>query len=506
MLKKFNFFAFIILIFAFQSFADKNEFIESCFIPEERNTLVGGWFEWEPYQYEIDKKYTKELTGLDIELTNAVFKNIGLSVKHEQVKWDQHLDDIKKGNRDIAPGSTFTAQRAQFARFTIPYRFEENSLFVSKRVYKSLYFKDIKEFLAQIRAINFRIGILSGSVFGDDHVNQFMNDPQNNDIIFRSDDDITNLRALIRSDIDGFITDRLVGASLLTNNKVGSLVHEIPLGIKTPISFMMSKKSVPENMVDDVNRAINEVRTNGEYSQISKKYLFPILLIQIINSSWFYYVNLLGVISFGISGVLIGFRENATIFKTFLFAALPCLFPGLVRDYLIDDSMSSIENVTFYFIIVAVVVLFGFAAMRLLDAFNKDADSDDLVQNFIEKSIIYLDALGQSAFVVPGVTFALLSRLNPIEVWGTLFAFLVASTGCILRDLLTDDKKLSLFCGDLNPEITILWGFLFSLYLDYSSDNPSQLVTSLVVIFLVVSAFISRHFTKKYKLANLKFK
>lgn len=501
----FRFFLVVFIFLSFNSFAKNNDFVESCMVDASNVTLKSGWSLWEPYQFQKPTLYGKKLTGLDVEIQRAISKILRINIELEEINWDKHLEEIQTGVRDIAPGATFTLQRAKFARFSKPYRLEENSLFVSNKSNKSLYFNNTEEMIALARALNFRIGLLSGVEYSNDKLNQFIVDHNNKDIIFRKPNDVENLKALVKGEIDGFITDKLVGGSMVINNKLGYLVKEIPLDIKTPISFMLSKRSTPTELLDKVNDAITEIKKNGEYNRISKEYLFPILLLQTINSLWFYFVTILGVIAFAFSGVIIGARENATILHTFIYALVPTVIPGILYENIVNES-SNINNLTLYILLVFVITFFGFSLIRILSAFNKEDETDSFIQKILENSSVYLDAIGMSSFIIAGVIFALTTKLDPLIIWGPLYAFCVSCIGLIIRDVLTKNKKITIFNGELNPEITIIWSLIFSFYLDFSSSNPSQFITTIVVFIVVFGSFLSRLAAIYFKLKNITYK
>lgn len=495
------------LLFANSIKAYGNDFIESCFVSETDTELVAGWFEWKPYQYQVNKGYTKEVTGLDVELINAIAQNIGVKIENNEVSWGKHLKDLSLGKRDIAPAATYTKDREKFAYFTKPYRYEENALFVSRNYNKFLNFQNIPEFLVQIKALNFKLGVLNGAVYADENINNFIDDENNADLIVKHNDELDNLRDLIRGEIDGFITDRLVGTSMIIDNKVGNFVEEIPLHIKTPISFMLSKQTITTEMLDDFNQAIDNIRENGTHSEILRKYLFHILLLQTKNSSWFYFITIIGVISFALSGVLISAKENNNLLGTYLLAIIPSVSTGIIMDIASSEEKLLMNNTSLYFIIIFSVSIFGFAALRLLKAFNKETNKDLLMKKFIDNTILYTDALGQACFIVTGVAFALIFQLNPIEFWGLVIAFILANAGTIIRDLLTKyNNDISVLRDSVNAEVTIFWALIFSIYFEYNAITlPSNFANSAVAITITLGAFITRAFFIRYKIRNIRY-
>ena len=72
---------------------------------QESKVLRSGWYQWDPYQYEVVKDEIKHLTGLDVRLLKAVFGKMGIELQINPVGWRQHQQDIKDGTRDIAGGA-----------------------------------------------------------------------------------------------------------------------------------------------------------------------------------------------------------------------------------------------------------------------------------------------------------------------------------------------------------------------------------------------------------------
>ena len=211
------------------------------------------------------------------------------------------------------------------------------------------------------------------------------------------------------------------------------------------------------------------------------------MLLQTIDSQWFYFVGVIGTLAFAISGIAIAAKENATLFGTFLFAMLPSVGGGVMRDILINRDEVGLFLTPSYMYYILIVVLVGFSAVRLLEFYNKNANEDGLIMKFWDNTLVLGDALGQAAFIVTGVSIAIMARIEPIELWGPFFAFLTANSGGILRDLLRREHYIICLNGTINAEVSILWGLIFSLYLDITSYNPDPTgIRNAVIIFLTM--------------------
>ena len=61
------------------------------------------------------------------------------------------------------------------------------------------------------------------------------------------------------------------------------------------------------------NNEIKEFSVSEEYKKIVKTYLYPVMLMQTIDSQWFYFIGVMGTVAFAVSGIAIAAKENATL-------------------------------------------------------------------------------------------------------------------------------------------------------------------------------------------------
>lgn len=472
----------------------------------QKNAMCNGWYWWEPYQYTKTFPSGARLTGMDIELVQALSKNLGIDINYKQISWADHQQALGTGEMDMGTGATFTDERAEYAYFSVPYRFEENSLFVKVHSDKAIKFDTISEFLKQVRMQNFILGVTRGFIYADPQINVFINDPVNKDIVKQYEEDHMILDALIDNRVDGMLADRIVGAASVLSRTDARAIKEIPLGIKTPIHLMFSKKSVPVDTVDKFNREIKHFMSSTEYKDIVKTYLYSVMLLQTIDSEWFYWIGVIGTIAFAISGVAIAAKDNATLFGTFLFAMLPSVGGSIMRDVLVNREEMGIFLTPTYMYYILIVVMIGFSAVRMLEYYNKQATEDSVIVKFWDNILVLGDTIGQASFVVTGVTIAVMSRIEPIELWGPFIAFLTANGGGIIRDLLRKTHKIICLTGAINAEVAVIWGLIFSIYLDMNSHDPDPSGIQTAVIMVVLGAIITRMIAYYLNIPNIKFR
>ncbi|MES2215446.1 MAG: transporter substrate-binding domain-containing protein [Pseudomonadota bacterium] len=477
----------------------------TCAEIKPKDVLIGGWDTWEPYQMEKSTDAGTVLTGMDIEIVNAIMSRLKIGILQKKINWDDNLKGLETGALDLAYGALYSDERAKYAYYSIPYRFEVNSLFTLRDAKKNLSFANIQEFLAQIRLQDYRLGVVNGFVYASSDINNFIKDPANKDIVISFPDDISSFQALMRGGIDGFITDRVVGAAIIMSNRASNKAKEIPLHIQSPSHLMLSKKTVSVDIVEKINSIIANLLPSNEYQRIVRNYLYPTLLLQTIGSDWFYLLGIIGTIAFAISGVAIAAKDNTTLIGAFIFAFLPSVGGGVVRDVMLNRDQIGIFLTPSYIYYIIIIVLIGFAVMKVL---NKEVDDveDNAVKRIWGHTIIICDAIGQASLIVIGVAVVIMGRVEPIELWGPFFAFLTANGGVILRDSMRKDNNVGFLSGDIDAEVSIIWGAIFSICLSYIALNPDPDTIQYTVYFVVAGSIATRLGAYYFKLPNLRFR
>lgn len=478
-----------------------------------KETLLNGWYLWDPYQYTIRNEGAGEtLTGLDIELVKAITTAAKAKVVYEPVSWKQHQEDLKNGKRDFAAGATFTAERAQFVHFSAPYRFEENSLFVRRSEESRLQFNTIAELLIQVKQHRFRLGVIEGYIYADPALNKWLADPQNQDLILKANNDLENIHSLLDGKIDGFLADRIVGATLIWRTNNGANINEIRLGIKTPIHFMFSKKTVPLTQVEEFNKAIAKVKDSSAYNQIISWYLHPVLLLQTIDTNWFHFIEIMGTIAFAISGLVIAYQKRATLFGAFLLAVLPSLGGGIIRDVIFNRKPIGALQSPLYLSLVLATVLIGFTVAHLYafwqrkKILKKTTNLGNKPTYAAEHILAICDAMGLAAFTITGIVVSVMAKVTPLWLWGAFFAFLTGAGGGILRDLISGSKDVVSVRGGIYPEIAIFWGFSLSIFLMWQTNDINPEAIKYGVMLHVAGAFLTRLVVYFLKIPNIYFR
>ncbi len=471
-------------------------------ISEERlPPLRGGWYLWDPYQFTEVVASQPKLTGLDVELLRAIATKAGFTVDYQELSWRQHLDDLRTGRRDIAAGATYNPQRAEFAHFSTPYRTETNVLYLLRGEVNKLKFNDVAGMLDFFKAENFRLGVIDGFVFADSAVNDYVADPAHAELIIKVENDYDNFRNLIDRRIDGFLADRIVGATTAWRGNWRPYVEAHPLQFSVPIHLMFSKESISTTQVAIFNNAIEELRESGEFSRIVSNYMFPVLLQQTLDRDWFLIIDAIGVIAFALSGVVLAHRSNYDIFGALLLAALPAVGGGVIRDLIAGRSPIALTSSPIYLALIGATVLGGFLVLRLLPLIHRTPRiNKQRTTRIFKLTVEIFDAVGLATFTVIGVVVAVSARLEPLWLWGPILATITGAGGGIVRDMLNRDGDIAYLKGTIYPEIALLWGLILSLFLIWQTTiiNPDHIFSAIIIT--VLGAFATRMAVVRWKI------
>ena len=197
-----------------------------------------------------------KLTGFDVEIGNEVAKRIGVKGKALSTAWDGIIAGLLANKYELICGSmAITEKRLESIDFTDPYYRSGAQLFVKK----GSPIASIKELDGK------KVGVTLGTTYetwvrsniAGAEIRTYKGVP---DMIL----EISNGR------IDGFITDKIVGALAIKKNGVpialaGELLYEEKMGIAL-------RQSNPE-LRAAMNAALAGMKKDGTYKAISMKWL-----------------------------------------------------------------------------------------------------------------------------------------------------------------------------------------------------------------------------------------
>ncbi len=179
------------------------------------------------------------------------------------------------------------------------------------------------------------------------------------------------------------------------------------------------------------------------------------LINQTLDSEWFRVLAFIGTIAFALSGVVLAYAGQYSLFGAVILATLPALGGGVVRDLLLQrDPLGIVRNpeallIVFGTVLAGMVVIKAVSHVRAPPLAKYLQSHARLGSRLIEA----FDAVALAAFTVVGVVVVLDTSARPLWLWGPIAAVLTGSFGGLMRDLLRHDRVAANLRGELYPEI-----------------------------------------------------
>ena len=465
-------------------------------------TLRTAWEPLEPYQYLRTKHGIQQLTGLDVQLLREVARRAGFKLNFSEISWQSQVADIRAGRLDVVAAAAKTPERDDFALFSIPYRPEMNAMFVRRGKSRGIPTGSTAMLVNYLKDSQFRLGVVRSWTYGDPVLDAYIANGNFADRIVVAEDTETNLRNLLDGMVDGALVDRIVGATFAWQHGLEDGLRELPYELVTDVRFMFSKYAVSPDMVDRFDAAIREIHRDGTFHEITKRYMFPVLLSQTLDSDWFFIIDVLGTAAFAVSGLLLAYKYHYDIFGAFVLASLPAVGGGVTRDLITNRDKLAIVEDPIYILTVLGVVLLGYLGLKTFSMVQRVVTSPGGQPQFQSSMsrlvphantlIQMCDAIGLAAFTVTGVVVALGTQSEPLWLWGPILAAVTGAGGGILRDVLRSDPDIPTLKGELYPESAFVWGGLLSVFLIWAARRiePSELLIGIVVT--LVGVFCTR--------------
>ncbi len=479
-------------------------------------TLKVGWSIWYPYKYLKTPGLQSSLTGLDIELLKLIAADAGTNVRFTEMTFQSILEALKHGEVDITSGATYSEERAQYVYYSKPYRNEENALYVLRDKNQYYKFHTVEEFITYIKTNNFRLGVKAADILANEKMDSFVKDPANTKYIIQFTDETAALKSLLDNEIDGFIADRIAGSSLVWLAREDTKVAEHPLPMKTTIHFIFSKKTVSPAVVQAFDEAITNDKDSPVFRNDFTWYIYPVIMMQATGKEWFKSLDILGAIFFSISGVLIALELNKSFLSALLYAVLPCLTGGILRDAIFSNRPVEALESPNYLLLICGVVFVGFCittAFYELVHHNVIRRKSKIYHYIIADSrkifnplLVVCDTLGLATLTVSGVMTSLMARVEPLWLWGPFFGFLTASFGTILRDIISKNERLEDVVGEINSEVGIIWSLFLSLAIMFNANNIQPDFVRNLIFITIAGVFVTRLLIHYFKVPNVYFR
>ena len=209
--------------------------------------------QYPPFNFVDDKN---QLTGFDVEIGSEVAKRIGVKAKPLSTAWDGIIAGLLANKYELICGSmAITEERLKSIDFSDPYYRSGAQLFVKKG-----------SAIATVKDLD---GKKVGVTLGTTYEKWVRENISGADI--RTYKGVPDMILEINSGrIDGFITDKIVGALAIKEKGVpialaGDLLYEEKMGIALRQDNPQLKAAI--------NKALEDMKKDGAYEGISMKWL-----------------------------------------------------------------------------------------------------------------------------------------------------------------------------------------------------------------------------------------
>ncbi|MBU0904498.1 MAG: transporter substrate-binding domain-containing protein [Firmicutes bacterium] len=195
-----------------------------------------------------------ELTGFDVEIGAAIAEKMGLEPNPVTTPWETITQSLLGNKFDVIIGSmAITAERAERVNFSDPYYYSGGMIFTPEGSNDIASAEDLE---------GKTIGVVAQSTY--DTAAQDYTD----DIKYYNSDVVALKDLTVEGRLDAVITADVVGFEAIAN---GMEIKEVgdPLWIE---QAAVAVRKEDEKLLEEINKAIQEIVEDGTYEEISNKW------------------------------------------------------------------------------------------------------------------------------------------------------------------------------------------------------------------------------------------
>src|SRR5581483_8333490 len=102
----------------------------------------------------------------------------------------------------------------------------------------------------------------------------------------------------------------------------------------------------------------DQLRESGELRRLAAFYALPVLLNQSLDTDWFRFLAVIGTIAFALSGVVLAYAGQYSLFGACILATLPAVGAGVVRGLRLQrETVGVVRNPQALLIVFATVLV-----------------------------------------------------------------------------------------------------------------------------------------------------
>jgi len=226
-----------------------------------------GWESWIPFQY-ID--HNGDLTGLDIDLTRAIFKGMDCQLTFVNMPWPRQKLALKNNTIDVVMSMVKNQEGLDIALMGDSYHDINYQVFIAKSQLKK-YPKLTN--LEDIASTSLRIGVVTINGYQPSYEKRLYSSLlARNMIMLRND--IAVLHGLDKGRLDGFLVNQEFAHYHLSQRSL--MAQYVAVKAVSPpkdLSYIaLSPRIATKEFIVKFNRTLAKLRANGEHQTIVNKY------------------------------------------------------------------------------------------------------------------------------------------------------------------------------------------------------------------------------------------
>lgn len=197
---------------------------------------------------------------------------------------------------------------------------------------------------------------------------------------------------------------------------------------------------------------------------------------------WIYFLNLVGVFVFAISGTLTAIDNDFDVVGATIIGFITALGGGTLRDILIGETPVGWmqDSVSLYVIVVAVICSYLFKTSILN----------------LRKSMFIFDTIGLGLFTILGLQKTLELGLSPMIA--VIMGVVSAVFGGVIRDVLSNEVPL-IFRSEIYASACVAGALVFLALDGLAVPLELSMILSMLVVFLVRYFAVKRKWVLKFR-------
>lgn len=209
-----------------------------------------GWDEWPPYITRGDGYFR----GLEFNLLKSAAESAGCKLEFQQVPWARALRMLDARKLDLLYGAGYSAERAEFAKFSIPYRLEHFVLVTMSESGEETGSVSLNDWIRSAKAGDKPrvIGVFRGNVYGE-QIDRILKDNEKNVSLVDLSQTEQMIGMLEHGRLDGYIVEDGVAQMQMQDSTLPLQRNAIKEQPGDPLHYMFSF-----DVADDVIRRFND--------------------------------------------------------------------------------------------------------------------------------------------------------------------------------------------------------------------------------------------------------